>query len=262
MQLTKADSEALRVASILGVGTGGWVPKGHQFGFDEYGLIAFDDDLESSIEQNIIESDGILLIYYKALSGTQAFALHVIEEHERHYIAFDLSERLPAEGASLVHLWIQNNRIQSLFIMAQDNDEIEIEKHTAVIVEGALLLEIMDAPQGEGLKEYDIPYIGRNTPVLPKTVDEAVEVLAKDMTLKDRVRIAKKNRQDLENLNLTLGKFVRDYFKLWGGNDDLITSCGEETGRGKVPVDEVSGVIIKRLWEKLRRSHRIRLMRN
>jgi len=64
----------------------------------------------------------------------------------------------------------------------------------------------------------------------PKTVDEAVERLASELPLKDKVYIASLGREQLYLLHISLASHIRQEFGLWSGNKELIESCRVVSG--------------------------------
>jgi hypothetical protein len=83
---------------------------------------------------------------------------------------------------------------------------------------------------------------------VPKTVDEAVVTLKTEWlspTERDWILRTPRN-QAVAKLHIPFGTAVRNSFKLWGGNPELIASCG-------VPHPEAcSSIIFDRLWQSLR----------
>ena len=62
----------------------------------------------------------------------------------------------------------------------------------------------------------------------PKTLKEAVNRLAENMALKDRVTVANMTEKEMEALYPRLEKYIRVHFGLISGNEDLIRSCIHE----------------------------------
>ncbi len=94
-----------------------------------------------------------------------------------------------------------------------------------------------------------------------RTVAEAVERLIKELSLKDKTTIANMAETDLSTLYLNLGEYIRNEFGLWSGNQDLITSCSLIVKRHNVHEDEASSIIIRELWEQLRETHKLRVIK-
>lgn len=80
----------------------------------------------------------------------------------------------------------------------------------------------------------------------PSSVDGAVTAamaVIEDAELKS---IAYLGKEDLASMHFGLGLWIRNNFGLWGGNWRLMSDCGESHP------DSCSGVIIDRLWNRLR----------
>jgi hypothetical protein len=98
---------------------------------------------------------------------------------------------------------------------------------------------------------------------IPNTVDEAVRRLIPDLPLKDKTMIARINEAELNTLHPTLGTYIREKFGLWSGNEALLESCRSVSGENNIHEDEddASMVIIRELWEELRKSHTIKALK-
>ncbi len=96
---------------------------------------------------------------------------------------------------------------------------------------------------------------------LPRTVDEALQHLIKELPLNVKTKIAKMDKSDLNVLHMTMGPHIRDEFELWKGNDELLESCRILGGKDQLHMDAVSGMIINLLWARLRRTHTVRVVK-
>lgn len=83
---------------------------------------------------------------------------------------------------------------------------------------------------------------------LPKTVEEAVNGLIKAMSDENKKLIKNTKKEDLIKFHHTWGKAIRNNFRLWGENKELLKSTGT-----KHP-DEASMVIIEAVWTKLQKK--------
>jgi len=90
---------------------------------------------------------------------------------------------------------------------------------------------------------------------LPQTVAEAVDHLLEDMSLNNEIHLATMNKNDLIDLHFSLGNYIRNSFGLWTGNETLMESCRMVSGNQDLHVDDVSMVIIKALWEELKKKN-------
>ncbi len=95
---------------------------------------------------------------------------------------------------------------------------------------------------------------------LPKTVDQAIERLLEELTLKERVRIAKMEKSELKVLHITLGPHIREEFGFWTGNHELMESCRILSGKDAFDIAAGSAMIINGLWARLKRTHALRVL--
>ena len=96
---------------------------------------------------------------------------------------------------------------------------------------------------------------------LPKTVDEAVERLLDELSLKEKAKIAKMGTSELKVLHITFGPHIRELFGFWSGNQELLKSCSALGGEGRRDVAKCSAMIIDVLWARLRRTHSLRVVK-
>jgi hypothetical protein len=92
----------------------------------------------------------------------------------------------------------------------------------------------------------------------PKTVEEAVERLVGELSLKDRVYIASLAREDLYLIQISLRSHIGQELGLWSGNKDLIESCRIVSGSRELRAEHCPEVILEALWRKLRKTHTLR----
>jgi hypothetical protein len=111
------------------------------------------------------------------------------------------------------------------------------------------------------LKGLLYPPPGRIVFRLPSTVDEAIRMLNSDLPLKDKTMIARMGENDLPRLFLASGAYIQDKFGLWSGNGVLLDSCRSVLGENNIQEDDASMVIIRELWEELRKSHAIKAIK-
>ena len=95
----------------------------------------------------------------------------------------------------------------------------------------------------------------------PKTVDEAVEQIIDELELQDRTLISNLSEYDLKPLQMVLGLYIREPFDKWAFNEELRQSCLEESDEENVDDAYAPAIIIKRVWEKLRETHRLRVVK-
>ncbi|WP_419176916.1 hypothetical protein [Desulfosediminicola sp.] len=97
---------------------------------------------------------------------------------------------------------------------------------------------------------------------LPRTVEEVVTILLNDLPLRDRVVLSTLSEEELDtSVYLALAKSIREEFGLYNGNDSLIASCNSFLGVEYDSYEDPAMVIIKELWKKIKRNHRLRVIK-
>jgi len=89
-----------------------------------------------------------------------------------------------------------------------------------------------------------------------------VDELISELTLAERVGTADLDEDQFHVLELTLGKLIR--YKLdqvdFGVKTELMKDCLEKSGESLNEIDAAT-VIIKELWNRLRETHRLRVIK-
>ncbi|MEE4241070.1 MAG: hypothetical protein V2I36_06365 [Desulfopila sp.] len=96
----------------------------------------------------------------------------------------------------------------------------------------------------------------------PRTVAEVVEILFKDLLLRDKVIMASLSENELESsVYLALAKTIRKEFGLYSGNHELLDSCSALLGKGYDRYEDPAMVIVKELWKKIKETHRLHVVK-
>ena len=265
--LTVADQAVLDAAISLGVPHGGYIPWGRM---TEIGTLSSKYKLQEMktdnhfdcIERNVKESKGTLIISVAELNDDSKYARKITIKHSHQVFVVDLELTPSFEAVTLVYDWIQKYNIDVIYIIGPSTYEyLNIDRHMTIIVEGALLLDIMDAPQGSRFMDYTKEMYLKKLPVLPKTVDEAVDQIISDMTLEERVRMASFDKEELRVVNYSLSIFIRNQLFMKDINKELFESCQKVSGNKNLNENTAALVIIERLWEKLRKTYMLRIVK-
>jgi hypothetical protein len=123
------------------------------------------------------------------------------------------------------------------------------------------LLSLVKAKPGEHLADYDRKELLDKLPIPPKTVDEAVGQVISDLDSKDKLKIANMDLSDLSDVHTNLNVNFKKFFGLWSGNTELLASCRSISKEHVYREDDVSLVIIKALWKKLKETHVLRVVK-
>ena len=96
---------------------------------------------------------------------------------------------------------------------------------------------------------------------LPKTVDQAVDLLIAELSFGDRTIIANMKQEDLENLDFAIGVRVRGEFGLENGNKKLLQSCCSESGLSTLDPNSAVAFIIEKLWRSVQNTPVLKIIK-
>lgn len=101
--------------------------------------------------------------------------------------------------------------------------------------------------------------IGGTNPDRPATVEDVVDLLYNDLSLKDRTTMAGLSETEVSSqVYLAMAKIIRKEFGLYDGNSVLLRSCCSYLGEKYDRYEDPAMVIVKELWDKVRKLHQIR----
>jgi hypothetical protein len=261
---TGADRAALDVAIKLGIPLGGWVPKGR---LAEDGPIPPKYQLQemptesypARTEQNVIDSDGTLIIAHGNLTGGSDYTRKMTLKHHKQLLGIDLSLTNHYDAASLIASWVRMQRVGVMNVAGpRASEDPKIYQDVFTILEQSIQILIDEDRKPSINIDYDK---GKKSAMSPKTIDESVKRLTSELSLKDKTTIANMAEVELSVLHTSIGEYIRNEFGLWTGNKELMTSCRFFAKRDKVSEDEASSLIIRELWKKLRETHKMRIVK-
>ncbi len=267
---TGADQAALDTAIKLDIPHGGWLPKGR---LTEAGPLPEKYQLKEMVsssypkrtEQNVIDSDGTLIFSHGELAGGSKLTKELAEKHSRHFLHVDLNQTTSFDAARNINSWIQKNGIEILNIAGpRASSDPGIYQAVADILEALFYLDLMET--GSSAKAEDFRRLAEqenkdSIPDFPQTIDEAVERLIQIMDLKDKVTVANMTELEMESLYPRFGRYIIAKFGLLKGNDNLFRSCSHESSLKNPDDHDAAEIIIKELWIKLRKTHRLKIVK-
>jgi len=130
-----------------------------------------------------------------------------------------------------------------------------------LLIERTLILDLMNVPSDRAITDYSMKNYLEKLPVLPKTINEAVERLISELALKDKVIIANMTYGELLDLNSNLGAYIRNSFRLWYERSELMESCRFVSKDKQLSADGASLAILNALWERLRKTHKLKVVK-
>jgi len=262
-----ADQGALDAAIKYNFPHGGWIQKGRktQIGIlpDKYNLKEMSvSGYKERIEQNVTASDGTLIISHGNLRGGADYSQKMTEKHKHPCLIIDLNETPVFLASSKINTWIIENNIEVLNVTgSRASEDSDIYRDTMYIVEGVILLGLVKAKSGEYITDYDRKEYMKIVSMPPKTVEEAVDRMFSDLGLESRVKIANMDLNNLASVHSKLHVYFKNAFGVWHGNKELLADCRAMSEEPLYNEEEVTFVILKALWKKLRGTHTLRVVK-
>ena len=260
---TGADQGALDAAINLGIPHGGWIPKGRltENGplSEKYNLIEMPTaSYPERTKKNIRESDGTLILSRGRLTGGSEYTEKWALKYDKPFIHIDLSIVTPFYAAVQINNWIVDYDIKVMNVAGpRASKDSKIYQSTLDIIESVLFLCFSENNFMHKARKWN----DREHPSdLPKTVDEAATDIISGMDLRDRSMLANLSEEDLLPLQLTLGLYIKQKMEVWSVNESLNESCIKACREEGLDESNPSMVIIKRVWERLKGTHRLRVV--
>ncbi len=261
---TGADRAALDFAINNDLPHGGWVPRGRKA---EDGPVpehyqvkeAPTSEYSRRTELNVIDSDGTLILSHGELSGGSALTQKLAEKHAKPCLHINLNQKPEFQATVDITHWISANGIEVLNVAgSRASHDPKIYASTLNILEAVLYLGIIEDKMPDFINR---PYGTEEAAIndkYPDTVEQAVTRLIEELPLKDKTRLAAMTEMDLNHLHPSLGVYIKTNYRILTGNEKLMVSCRQAANDPELDADGAALVIIKKLWESLKTTHRIR----
>lgn len=255
---TGADRAALDVAMNFGIPHGGWVPMSRRAEdgmiLDKYEMQEMPtSEYDDRTERNVIDSDGTLIISHGSLKGGAHLTFDLAAKQGRPCLHIDLTKTNSYRAAELIVQWLGRHEIETLNVAGpRASQDPEIYGATKSILTSVFHLHTI---------ETQMPDPQKAIPDQPGSVEAALSHLLSRLTLKDKTSIANLSKEELPELEFSLGDFIRNKFGLWQGNRELIESCRSLSAKGDFKDENAAALIIEVLWKRLRQTHRMRAVK-
>ena len=253
-----AERAALEVAVELGISHGGSIPSGASAelaAFDSLSVVngaAF----PVCLEKNVSDSDGTLIITFGRPSGDADLARRLSLRHRRQLLHIDAAITDIVDAAELIRSWIEVYRIGVLHVTGTDDAHAEglqaVAIHMLVFVVEALRKEILHPKR----RVYPLAPANR-----PCTMEQAVQCLAAEMTLRDKAVMANTGPGEAQRLLEPLIESVATRLGLDAGNEALMESCRFARRERELSPERAAYLILRNLWRLLRATHSIRVVK-
>jgi len=265
---TGADRAALDFAIKNNIPHGGWVPKNR---IAEDGPIAEKytlkemptDSYHARTEQNVIDSDGTVIITLGPLTGGSRYTHEMAMKNRKPCLVIDLARTKVYEAGATIMIWVTGNKISTLNVAGpRASKNRHIYDQVAEILE--LVLYLFNLKKVNPLMSGQESPLGNVTPeakVFLKTVDEVVESVLSELRPEEKSILAQTSEENLPILTNLLASFIDTKIGDSTVNQELIEDCRRRVGDPDIDAAEASKVIISAVWEKVRETHRLRVVK-
>ncbi|WP_157067761.1 DUF6794 domain-containing protein [Desulfosarcina cetonica] len=230
---------------------------------EKYDLQRLSEDAEMTPLAKAVEaSDGSLFFTVEKGSPMAAEAVRKrTAQFNKPMLVVNLDQANAFGASRKIAEWIGENRIGCLHVDGAVNNAAFNAK-VAGILEATFFLTMMNtgigSPLASMVEKERIP--GPPVPS-PTSLDAALIHLEKELSLKDKATIANMVETELVSLHFTLGNYINNRFDLFSADSELLTDCRRRSGRWTLAPEETAAVIIRFLWEHLRETYRIRIIK-
>ncbi len=141
---TGADRAVLDTAIELGVPHGGWIPKGRLTEDgplpDKYNVKEMPTESYSArTEQNVIDSDGTLIISRGLPIGGTAYTIEMAQKHKKPYLFINLEEISETDAPSIITSWTNEQAIEILNVAGpRASEDSKIYRGVKNIIKGII----------------------------------------------------------------------------------------------------------------------------
>ena len=255
---TGVELAALDVAINFGIDHGGWIPKGRRTEAgklpDKYMLKEMPtSSYPKKTEQNIIDSDGTLIISHGKLTGGSLLTSLMAREHKKELLHIDLEINRGFSAAQLIQAWIVLNNIKVLNVAGpRASEDPYIYENAVRLLKAVNYLFFLD------LKKFSPDNL---KPFYPRTVEDAVDRLLSELPLRAKTHIAKLEIYELKMLHPTLLEHIKENYGLKFKKGELMKDCRVMANGKAIDEDVATELIITEMWKKLRETHIIRIIK-
>ncbi len=261
---TGADQAALDAAIELGLPHGGWLPKGRKTESGplplKYQLQEMDSCRYSKrTRQNVTDSDGTVVFYMEKLTGGSKYTVKMALKHKRPYLRIDLNALPAFQAISLIHSWVFENNVSVLNVAGP-----RARKNPRVYVAVKFIIScVILSTTSENQEHHDFlnNVKCQNPLLLPKTLDEAANRVISRLPHMDRAIIANMEIEELEPIYTAYNPLIKNHFFLDNDDSELFAACCREAGKQDIEKNGAATIILHKVWDKLRGSEVLRLLR-
>jgi hypothetical protein len=260
------EQAALDIAMKMDIARGGWITSRQKEELgkksERYGLSEMPDvNYVRVAEHNVSDSNGVLIISRGELVSNAALHQRIAQKINRPCLRIDLNKTTEFQAAEQISTWITENRIRILNIIgSEESDQSRFYDITYNILETVFLMLIASDAQNEAVAADErSAHVLSNFISLPKTLEEAADMLTERLSFRERTKIANMPEHKLPTVATTLGAYIRSEFRL-DTNEELMFACRRIFGSEGNTEDAIL-LIIERTWRQLQKANVLRVVR-
>lgn len=264
---TGADQAALDVAIKLQIKHGGWIPKGRKTEAgplpDHYLLKEMETgDYRQRTRQNILDSHGTVIIARGVLTGGSKLTRNYASQIGRPHCFIDLSFMEEFEAAVTLKSFIWENQIEILNVAGPRlSHQPWIYQEVKTVLESALLMIFMDSDQEAKMASH-VPR-GPFSQQLPAAMEDAVDLISTDLSLKTKNFIARLDPALIHMLYFSFLEYIKERTGLTADNQSLMQSCAKQVDPPETffTFNDAAMQILKKLKSRLEPDHVLRVVK-
>ncbi|WDP88749.1 MAG: hypothetical protein HUN04_02960 [Desulfobacter sp.] len=262
---TGADRAALDIAMKFVIPHGGWITRGRRTEDgplpDKYRLKEMEtEDYPSRTRQNVLDAGGTVIIARGPLTGGSKLTHSFAKVAGKPVCHIDLGDNDIFEAALILHSFLLENYIVVLNVAGpRASHDPAIYFDVKSLIESTLYLMFLDKEAVMG------PVI--ETPAMAeqgqaRDVDQAVEWIAGDLTLKAKTAMGRMDAGDLRDIYFTLMDYIKFRTGLDRENSPLLASLAREREQESGPYTPEDGVmdIVKALKDHMSKHYTLRIL--
>ena len=260
---TGADRAALDAALKLGIPHGGWLPKGRLAEDgplpDKYDLAEMPTaSYPERTKKNIRIADGTLILSHGMLTGGSEFTRRMALKYQKPVLHVDFNSMVPFDAAVIINNWMVDHDIRILNVAGpRASTDPHIYRAAMDIIEAVSFLNLSE----NNPMQTRVTETGPMDNPVPRNIQAAVDGIIHGMTLKDRATMANLTQGELAPLQLNLGMYIRQQLPRWLADESFKRSCEEAAREEGLDASNTPMVIIRKIWQELKKTHRLRLVR-
>lgn len=262
---TGADQAGLDVAIKFNIPHGGWIPKGR---LTEDGPLSRryrmtemkTANYRERTKKNIENSHGTVIVSRGDLTGGSKLTLNHARLINRPHIYIDLLSIEDFEASIFLNSFILENQIEVLNVAGPRlSNHPGIYADVKMLLEAALYLLFLDTRKDAVLKQY-LPDKDRSS-LSPKSIPEAVSILAGDLSLKTRTFIARQKERDLHQTYFVFLEYIRHRLGFDDGNPHLFADCKKQLETCEPTIEDAVMHLLKMVKYDLQKDHLLRVVK-